>query len=152
MLPMQTVQDELLAALPHRPPFRFITRLTRHEPGASAEAVWAVGESELFLKGHFPGNPIVPGVLLVEALAQVSGVAAAHQGAQHASGRLAHCDVRFHREVRPPASVILRSILSRTLGKLHQFEVEAVVGGHIVARGTVALALEDGEAAPRDES
>ena len=65
-----------LERLPHGPEFRFITRLTSAKPGEEATGVWEVSGEEPFFKGHFPGNPLVPGVLLTEALAQLSGLAA----------------------------------------------------------------------------
>src|SRR4051794_12181843 len=61
--------------LPHRDPFRFVSRVTSVKPGESAEAVWALTGKEPFFGGHFPGNPIVPGVLIAEALAQAAGLA-----------------------------------------------------------------------------
>src|SRR4051794_38166443 len=61
--------------LPLRDPFRFVSRVTNLKPGESAEAVWALTGKEPFFGGHFPGNPIVPGVLIAEALAQAAGLA-----------------------------------------------------------------------------
>jgi 3-hydroxyacyl-[acyl-carrier-protein] dehydratase len=139
------VRDSLeaaLARLPHREPFRFITRLVALEPGRAGEAVWSVRGGEGFFEGHFPGDPIVPGVLICEALAQLSGLVGLH-GSGAVAGRLAHTDVRFDGSVRPPAEIILRAAQIRALGQLRQFEVMALVGEEVVARGQLTLAAVD---------
>ena len=141
-LPAPEVSSEkapdYIARLPHSDPFRFITRVTRVKDGESAEAVWELSGSEPFFAGHFPGQPLVPGVLIAEALAQVSGLAG---GAAGGDGRLAHVDVRFEQPVSPPAVILLHSRMTRSIGGLRQFDVIAKVGDAIVARGTVALSF-----------
>jgi 3-hydroxyacyl-[acyl-carrier-protein] dehydratase len=128
-----------LSRLPHREPFRFVSRVESLEAGVRGRAIWTIDGSEDFFRGHFPGDPIVPGVLLSEALAQLSGLVGLQNGGSN-SGRLVHIDVRFDDAVRPPAEVILSSTLIRTLGDLRQFDVKAEVAGRTVARGTLALA------------
>lgn len=127
----------MLEHLPHAEPFRFLTRLVEVTPGVHGCGVWTLTGAEDFLRGHFPGDPIVPGVLIGEALAQLSGVVGLSKGA---AGRLVHVDVRFDAGVRPPAEVVLRSRQVRVLGALHQFEVGAECGGSRVARGSLVLA------------
>jgi len=127
---------DYLSQLPHRDPFRFVTQVTRINEGESAEGVWTVTGQEAFFAGHFPGNPLVPGVLLTEALAQISGLACAKSGA---GGMLAHVDVRFDKPVAPPADITLQSRLTRTMGSLQQFDVAAHVGERIVASGSITL-------------
>ena len=63
------------SVLPHRPPFLFVDEVTEIVPGRSAKGVWALTGSEPFFAGHFPGRPTLPGVLMVEALAQLGGIA-----------------------------------------------------------------------------
>ncbi len=130
-----------LANLPHGEAFRFVTGLTRVEPGVSAEAVWSVKGSEPFFAGHFPGNPIVPGVLLSEALAQTSGLVMAGAGQKAIQGRLAHVEMRFNQSVAPPAEITLRSRHDKTLGDLHRFQVQALCKGEVVAEGVISLAM-----------
>jgi 3-hydroxyacyl-[acyl-carrier-protein] dehydratase len=127
---------DVLQRLPHGPPFRFVSRLTAIEPGKSAQGIWSVAGSEDFFKGHFPDRPIVPGVLIAEALAQISGLAA---NIANSDGRLAQVDVRFDGAVVPPAEIQLRTRLTRQIGALTLYEVEASCGSTIVARGNITL-------------
>jgi 3-hydroxyacyl-[acyl-carrier-protein] dehydratase len=131
---------DLLSRLPHGESFRFVSRILEVKEGHSARGVWTVSGKEPFLAGHFPGRPIVPGVLLAEALAQISGLVVTW-GAAPAAGdvRLAHVDVRFEQAVVPPAEVLLESRFTRSMGTLSQFDVTASVGDRPVARGAVAL-------------
>ena len=128
-----------LSRLPHREPFRFITALTSLREGESAEGVWDISGMEAFFAGHFPGKPIVPGVLIAEALAQISGIAGSAPGIED-QGRLAQVDVRFEESVVPPAQLVLKSKLTRTVTQLQQFDVSAYAGSRCVARGTLTLA------------
>lgn len=145
-----------LSRLPHGPEFRFLTRAVSVRAGESAEAVWAVSGAEPFFAGHFPGRPIVPGVLIAEAMAQASGLAAPvptgggqpGEPAQPVGGMLVQVDVRFEQPVVPPAEILVRSQLVRSVGGLSQFSVTASVGSIVVARGTVTLNLSPIESAP----
>jgi 3-hydroxyacyl-[acyl-carrier-protein] dehydratase len=133
------LETDYLARLPHGDAFRFVTKVTSVREGETAEGVWSVSGSEAFFAAHFPGNPLVPGVLLAEALAQISGLAApVTHGGSH-GGMLAHLDVRFEKPVPPPAEIVLKSTFARQLGQLQQFDVAASVGGVVVASGTITL-------------
>ena len=143
-------KEDPLSRLPHGEGFRFVSRVVEVREGERARGVWAVTGREPVLAAHLPGRPIVPGVLLAEALAQISGLAISWAGQAGAAGagvepapgevRLAHVDVRFEDAIVPPAEVILESRFTRSIGALSQFEVVASVGGAAVARGTIALA------------
>lgn len=134
-----------LSRLPHRDPFRFVTRVNSIQPGDSGEGVWEVNGSEPFFAGHFPGNPLVPGVLIAEALAQFSGLVGPPAADE---GKLVHVDVRFDRPVAPPAQIILRSKHLRSVGILQQFEVSALIGEETVARGMLTLSRPRHEGPP----
>ena len=126
-----------ISRLPHGEGFRFVSAITKLSPGVSGEGVWNLTGSEAFFAGHFPGQPIVPGVLIAEALAQLSGLVGPDNGSR--SGKLAQIDLRFEQSVAPPGQIVLKSKLLRALGELQLFEVMAQSDGAVVARGSLAL-------------
>lgn len=137
---------EVLAALPHQAPFRFVDELTELDHGNTATGVWRISGDEPWLAGHFPGNPLVPGVLISEALAQVAGLAYASSpgsdtgnGAKTTDGRLAQVNVRFRAPVAPPAAITLHGKLVKVVGNLIVFEISATVSDQVVAEGTLTL-------------
>ncbi len=138
----QAQLDDLLAQLPHGDGFRFVDRITEIDPGQSGHGVWNVTGDESFFAGHFPDNPIVPGVLIGEALAQMAGlVALAHDDAQnHAGGQLAQIDLRLKRPVVPPATLELHATLVRNVKVLTHFDVLARCNGKLIAKGSLTIA------------
>jgi len=135
----------MLDRLPHRPPFRFLSEILQIEPGVGGRAAWRVEGTESFFSGHFPGMPVVPGVLITEAMAQLAGLVAFEQHpdtdarTSNAPALLAHMDIRLRRPVTPPATIELAAKLTRTLGSLIQADVQATVAGQPVATGSITL-------------
>jgi 3-hydroxyacyl-[acyl-carrier-protein] dehydratase len=106
---------ELVALLPHRSPFLFVDAVDGYEPGARIEARFLVSGDEPALAGHFPGNPIFPGVLQLEALAQAGAIAVL--SSEKFAGKLPLFggveDVRFRRIVRPGDELLLAVEMER---------------------------------------
>ncbi len=132
-----TPRDPLALGLPHRAPFVFVDEVSELVPGESAIGRKVFAAEEPFFRGHFPGDPLVPGVILTEALAQVAGIAAGQSGK---SFRLAAIKaMKFLAAVRPEEVVTLRARKLGAVGGLWQFEVRATVGETVVAEGAVVL-------------
>lgn len=130
--------------LPHRPPFVFVKELVRCEPGHSAQCRTSFAADEPFFAGHFPGNPLVPGVILTEALAQTAGIAAASPSSTSEGNKPAFLlsairQMKFLAAVRPGEEINLRAECVGQTGDLLQFQVEASVGGKPVATGQIVL-------------
>jgi 3-hydroxyacyl-[acyl-carrier-protein] dehydratase len=127
--------------LPHRPPFVFVKELVRCEPGRSADCRTTFGVEEPFFEGHFPGNPLVPGVIITEALAQTAGIAAAStaDGTKPEFLLSAIRQMKFLAAVRPGEVIDLRAECVGQSDSLLQFQVEAQVAGRPVASGQIVL-------------
>ncbi len=139
---MTSMLQTTLEKLPHRAPFLFVSSVEELEARRRGVATWHVRGDEGFLAGHFPANPVVPGVLLAEALAQLSGLVAfaGDEGGAEQAARLAQVNVKFQSSVVPPASVRLESTLTREMSGLYLFDVRAEVQGVVVAIGSLVLA------------
>lgn len=130
--------------LPHRPPFVFVRKLVRCEPGHAVEArTWFDAEDPMFA-GHFPDNPIVPGVIITEALAQAAGIAAA-SGYSETQRPLfllsAIRTMKFLKLVRPGQQIDLRAEKMVATDSLFQFKVAASIDAVPVAEGQLVLSL-----------
>lgn len=129
--------DPIALGLPHRKPFIFIDAVLEQIPGESARCRKVFSPEESFFAGHFPGDPIVPGVILAEALAQTAGLAAGEAGR---SFRLtAIKGMKFFGAVRPLDEIILKAKKIAAVGTLWQFAVEASVLDRTVAEGMIVL-------------
>ncbi len=125
--------------LPHREPFVFIDQVVAVEAGVSAHCSKTFGPETDFFRGHFPGDPIVPGVILTEALAQAAGIAG---GSGDSAARYLLSGVRvmkFPAPARPGESIDLYAKKVGGMAGLLNFEVEARVGESSVARGQIIL-------------
>lgn len=143
-----------ISGLPHRPPFVFVRQLLRCEPGAVAECSSRFERDDPILAGHFPGNPLVPGVILTEALAQTAGIAAASgfpEGTRPLFLLSAIRAMKFFAAVRPEEEITLRAEKLAQVGALWQFKVEARVGALLVAEGQLVLNLTTESSSPAME-
>lgn len=137
---------QALSALPHGPEFRFIDELTELVPGVSAKAVWKLKGDEEFLRGHFPGAPLMPGVLMIEALAQLGGILVQTRPGEAPLKNLRLTAVRQIKilgSITPGQSLHLSGALQGMLDTLGQ-----VIGeirddaGNVIITGSVTLAGE----------
>lgn len=131
--------------LPHRNPFLFITQLGSVEPGQSASGSWKLTGEEAFFAGHFPGRPTLPGVLMVEALAQLGGVAVladpAHAGKLPLFGGIERA--RFRRQVVPGEVLDLEVTLGRMSARAGKGTGRATVGGELACQAELLFVLVD---------
>jgi len=135
--------------LPHRPPFIFVRNLVGCREGESAECETLFESDDPMFAGHFPGNPLVPGVILTEALAQTAGIAAASGYPEDARPLFLLSAIRamkFFRAVRPGQTIRLRAEKLAQVDDLLQFSVEATVEGECVAQGQLVLSVAGKEA------
>lgn len=132
-----------LEALPHGPEFRFVDELVALEPGVSGEGVYRVRGDEAFLAGHFPGRPMVPGVILAEVVAQLAGVVAQTDPVVPAMSDLrltALRNVKILGAAVPGDELVIRAKVSGRMGNLVLAEGEvAVRGGAKLATVVVTL-------------
>ena len=129
--------DPSFYGLPHREPFCFLDAVSEIAPGVAARGRKTFAGDEAFFAGHFPGNPIVPGVILTEALAQLSGIAAAESGGMWLLAAIRQ--MKFFHPVRPGQILDLSARRTGNLGPLIQFDVKAEVAGLPVAEGALML-------------
>jgi 3-hydroxyacyl-[acyl-carrier-protein] dehydratase len=143
---------DILPVLPHRSPFLFVDRVTNLEPGKSIVAERTLRAAEPYFAGHFPGRPIMPGVLVAEALAQTSGLliglseklTAAAPPETPKAFFLATTNLKFTHPAAPGDMLMLRAAVGQSFGGLFRFNVEAAAGRNLVASGSLTLALVEG--------
>jgi 3-hydroxyacyl-[acyl-carrier-protein] dehydratase len=134
--------QEILSYLPHRYPFLLIDRIVEFEAWKSLTALKNVTINEPFFNGHFPGQPIMPGVLMIEALAQAAGIVILKSDPSVTQDKnlflLAGVDrVRFKRMVIPGDQLHLKAELVRHKREVYKFYCEAIVGGELACSAEI---------------
>ena len=146
-MPHETSFVQALSSLPHGPEFRFIDEITALVPGQSATARWQLKGSEEFLRGHFPGLPLLPGVIMVEALAQLGGIIAQTRPGIEPLKDLRLTAVRQFKilgSIVPGESLIIEAQMEGALGGV--FQVSGTISnenGQRLATGAVLLAGQE---------
>lgn len=142
-----SILDDAIAALPHGPEFRFVDRLQALDPGRSGVGEYTVRGDEPFLRGHFPGDPLLPGVLLVEAAAQLAGVVAQAEPGRPPLAGLKLTAIRQAKitgSARPGQTLTLRAEILARWGHLIQARVSACMGETSVLVGEIILGAMPG--------
>jgi 3-hydroxyacyl-[acyl-carrier-protein] dehydratase len=134
-----------LDLLPHKPPMRLIEQVTELVPGERAAGGRRASAADFYFDGHFPEQPVVPAIILVEMLAQIGGLAAAapRQGEPHATVPLRIAGFgpfKFPSAAGPGAYLEARARVAGRLGSLYKIEGEVTADGRLVAAGSVTLA------------
>lgn len=135
-------RSEIETMIPHRPPFLWIDRVEELEPGVRCVAVKFVDPADPIFAGHFPAQPILPGVLLIEAVAQTAGVmlgSAAPQGAPELALLAAVNRFKFFKPVTPGRELRIETKKLTDAGKMAYIAGTVYVDGEIVASGELSV-------------
>ncbi|MDQ6977595.1 MAG: 3-hydroxyacyl-ACP dehydratase FabZ [Ghiorsea sp.] len=141
--------DEIMERLPHRYPFLLVDRVLEFVEGESIKALKNVTINEPHFNGHFPGHPIMPGVLIVEAMAQVGGVLALSSMDAEKDYLMYFTGidgVKFRKPVRPGDQIIFEITVLRKRGAMWKYKGQAYVDGNLVCAATLMASVF-----PKDE-
>ncbi|GAB6137331.1 3-hydroxyacyl-ACP dehydratase FabZ [Halanaerobaculum tunisiense] len=145
---MEEVMDinEIKEVLPHRYPFLLVDKVLEVEPGGKTIGVKNVTANEDFFNGHFPDHPIMPGVLIVEAMAQVAGIsllATVDNSEEKVPyfGRIN--DARFRQPVQPGDQLIMEIEVTKLRGSIGKVAAQALVDDEVVAEATLTCFIQD---------
>ena len=137
-------KDVIESILPHRDPFLLIDEVLELEPGGRVVAQWAIREDAYWVPGHFPERPVLPGVLIVESMAQAGAVAVLVE--EENCGKIAFFagidECRFKRVVEPGDVLTLTCVIDTVRGPIGRGKATAHVGDKLAARGTLTFAVE----------
>jgi 3-hydroxyacyl-[acyl-carrier-protein] dehydratase len=137
----------VMAALPHRYPMLLVDRVEEIIPDVSIRAIKAVSFNESFFQGHFPGRPIMPGVLIVEALAQAAGILAVESMGLAGSGKLVYFmaidGAKFRKPVEPGCLLSLEVAFVQKRSSVCKFSGRALVDGKLAAEASFTAMIAD---------
>ena len=147
MVSVELNLDDIRRLLPHRYPFLLVDRVLECNPAENIRALKNVSSNEEFFQGHFPGRPIMPGVLILEAMAQAAGILASvtnDSGPEQGTILVfAGVDnVRFNRPVVPGDQLILEAELTRRKRDIWKFDARALVDGQVVCSAEMMCATQ----------
>jgi len=146
---MEISNEEIHQILPHRYPFLLVDRILDYTLNERITGLKNVTINEPFFQGHFPGKPIMPGVLIVEAMAQVGGILATKSAPDLMERRLfyfmAMDKVKFRRPVVPGDQLILEVVALRCGQRVWRMQGKAFVGENLAAEAELTAAIADGQ-------
>jgi len=138
---------KIMDRIPHRYPFLLVDKIVEIEPYESATGVKCVTASEPHFQGHFPQRPIMPGVLIVEAMAQTAGVMVVSSLGPEAEGKLVYFmsidDCKFRKPVVPGDQMFVTIVKKQQRGPVWKFRGVAKVDGQVVAEASIAAMIRD---------
>lgn len=139
--------QRIMQMIPHRYPFLMIDRVVEVTAGESATGIKNVSINEFYFQGHFPQRPVMPGVLLIEAMAQTAAVLVVRTLGPDAEGKLVYFmsvdNARFRRPVVPGDTLAVRVRRQHNRGNVWKFEGQAMVDGKVAAEATFAAMIRD---------
>ena len=139
--------QRIMQLIPHRYPFLMIDKVVDVTPGEGATGIKTVTINEHYFQGHFPQRPVMPGVLIIEAMAQTAAVLVMHSLGRASEGSLVYFmsvdSARFRRPVVPGDTLAVRVVRQRNRGNVWKFDGQALVDGKLVAEATFAAMIMD---------
>ena len=139
----------IMSMIPHRYPFLLVDRISEIRSDHSAVGLKNVTYNEPFFQGHFPSTPVMPGVLIIEAMAQTSALLVVHTLGREANGKLVYFmsidGARFRKPVIPGDQLQIQVSKRRNRGNVWKFACEAMVGDGLVAEAVITAMISDAE-------
>jgi 3-hydroxyacyl-[acyl-carrier-protein] dehydratase len=139
--------QRILEMIPHRYPFLLIDRVVDVISGESAIGIKNVSINEIYFQGHFPQHPVMPGVLMIEAMAQTAAVLVVHTLGRESEGKLVYFmsvdNARFRNPVFPGDQLHVKVVRKQNRGSVWKFEGSATVGDKLMAEATFAAMIRD---------
>jgi 3-hydroxyacyl-[acyl-carrier-protein] dehydratase len=139
--------QRIMAMIPHRPPFLMIDKVVDAVADERATGIKNVSINEAYFQGHFPSRPVMPGVLIIEAMAQTAAVLVVHTLGPNSEGKLVYFmsvdNARFRRPVFPGSVLQVRVAKQRHRGNVWKFEGRAEVQGQLMAEAVFAAMIMD---------
>jgi 3-hydroxyacyl-[acyl-carrier-protein] dehydratase len=139
--------ERIMEMIPHRQPFLMIDKVVDVVANQRATGIKNLSNSEYYFRGHFPARPVMPGVLIIEAMAQTAAVLVVHTLGPDSEGKLVYFmsvdNARFRRPVFPPTKLEIHVIKQRNRGNVWKFEGRAKIGDDVMAEAVFAAMILD---------